>query len=81
VFEGSASIVSFSMIRGTLMSERIVKCPSCQSTSIEVSEVHNHNTTGMNSNVTLRCTKCQHSWEGQVTSDYSKKMRDLGWRR
>ena len=57
------------------MAERRAKCSVCQSFKIEVVMVHNPDTTRMNSDATLKCTECQHTWMGKVTSEYNLMLR------
>jgi hypothetical protein len=61
------------------MSERLSRCPACQSLDVETVKVHNPETHDMNSDATLRCRSCEHEWEGLVTSPYYEDQMDRGF--
>ncbi len=62
------------------MSERIDTCPECNSSCLEVVKIHNPETTDMNCKASLKCIHCEHEWEGEITSPFHKKQRELGYR-
>lgn len=61
------------------MAVRRTKCPICHSVSVQVVEVHNPDTRDMNARATLKCNECQHTWEGQVMSEYHRERQRRGW--
>ena len=61
------------------MSVQMVCCPKCQDYHNEVVREHNPGTKDANMDVTLRCKKCGHEWEGRVTSHHHKEMYAQGW--
>jgi len=63
------------------MSERFNTCPKCGEIQYDdnIVEAHNPDTCDDNMNVTLRCNKCNHIWEGWVTSPHYENMRYRGW--
>jgi len=50
------------------------QCPECLSDNVKTLRVHNPDTMQVNADVTLRCSDCQHTWEGLIESDYSKEL-------
>jgi uncharacterized Zn finger protein len=61
------------------MSERLNLCPECRSRQVEVVTVHNPDTQDMNSNATLKCEDCGHTWEGRVMSKHHRWEREMGF--
>jgi len=62
------------------MSEILNRCPKCGAFQYfdNIVKEHNPDTTDMNMQATLRCNKCNHEWEGLVTSPHYKKGRERG---
>lgn len=63
------------------MSERLNTCPKCGEIqySDNIVESHNPDTHDLNMRATLQCNKCNHIWEGLVTSPHYENMRCRGW--
>jgi uncharacterized Zn finger protein len=60
------------------MAERCNLCPQCRSRQVEVVTVHNPDTQDMNSNATLKCGECGHTWEDRVMSEHHREKRRRG---
>lgn len=50
------------------MNERLITCPECNSTEVEVVQIHDPHTTNINCRATLRCEN-GHTWEGLVANE------------
>ena len=61
------------------MSERLNRCPKCRSFEVETKVVHDPNTSAMNCKATLKCSDCEHEWEGEVTSPWLERQRESGF--
>lgn len=61
------------------MSSRLNTCPRCKSFNVETVMVHNPDTQEMNAKASLRCRECGCVWDGAVTSDYHRRMRQMGF--
>ena len=61
------------------MSERLVVCPKCRSTWVEIKVLHNPETLDWFCRATLRCTDCEHEWEGEVDSPWLERQREWGF--
>lgn len=61
------------------MAERLEKCPQCNNIFVDTVKILNPATTNMNADAELQCVKCQHQWQGKVTSPHYRKLREKGF--
>jgi len=60
------------------MSEKISKCPNCNSISVSTLIVYNPDTLNMNCDCLFKCNDCKNEWNGQRTSEAYRIKRDRG---